>query len=160
MTKAKIHVVRFYTDLHALCTQKQALDTARECFSDLYTDVDRAHCLETCTILRAFREVIGRWTGTRATEEGCPPFETLIVVHYLDEKTTDCLLRVQAFREDYRQLRTYARLQEQHSIYTSLTALIEGIEKIEAKVSEIQHEGTPTEGASSEHDSEREDGHA
>ncbi len=159
MRGPKIHAVRLSTDLRALRTQKQALDTARERFSDLYTDVDSGHCLETCTTLRAFREVIGYWTGTRATGEGYPPYETLIEAHYLDEKTTDCLLRIQAFREDYRQLRTYARLQEQHSIYTSLTRLIEGIEEIEAKVSEARHEGAPTEGAASEHDSEREDTH-
>ncbi len=159
MRGPKIHAVRLHTDLRALRTHKQALDTARERFSDLYTDVDSGHCLETCTILRAFREVIGRWTGTRAMEEEYSPYETLIVAHSLDEKTTECLLRVQAFREDYRQMRTYARLQEQHFIYTSLTRLIEGIEEIEAKVSEARHEGALTEGVSSEHDSEREDAH-
>ncbi len=135
----KIHAVRLPIDLHALRTQKQALDTARERFSDLYIHVDSGHCLETCTILRAFREVIGRWIGTR---EAGTCYEILIEAHHLDEKSTECLLRVQAFREDYRQMRTYARLQEQHFIYTSLTRVIEGIEKIEAKVSEAQHEGT------------------
>ncbi len=159
MRGPKIHAVRLHTDLRALRTHKQALDTARERFSDLYTDVDSGHCLETCTTLRAFREIIGRWIGARAMGEGYPPYETLIVAHSLDEKTTECLLRIQAFREDYRQLRTYARLQEQHHIYTSLTRLIEGIEEIEAKVSKARREETPTEGAVSECDSEREDAH-
>lgn len=159
MRGPKIRTVRLHAELHALRTHKQALDTAREPFSDLYTDVDRAHCLETCTTLRAFRAVIGYWTGARATGEGYPPYETIIVAHSLHEKTTDCLLRIQAFREDYRELRTYARLQEQHFIYTSLMRLIEGIEEIEAKVSEARHEGAPTDDASSEHDSEREDAH-
>jgi hypothetical protein len=123
LTSARTH--RRSVDPGMRASQVTALTRARKWWDDTQTSVSSDCQALTITALRAMREAVQH---ELQTVHGRPPdnrIQAQVTLCFLEERCTECILRIQVFGEERPTRDVYSRLVQQRHVYTLLSEVIQ-----------------------------------